>query len=86
VKRAILEKNLAEAEQCIVEGKIYVEAQRASVRKLARDGRDTAQARGILKSLQDTLALFIEDRDRLKNLLSGRKLRSPQPASKSVNS
>jgi hypothetical protein len=73
----MLKKNLAETEQCIVEGKIYVEAQRAMVKKLAIDGRDTTQARHILKTLQDTLALFIDERDRLKKELSGRKLRYP---------
>jgi hypothetical protein len=77
VKRATLEERLAEAEQFIAEGKIHVKAQRAMVKKLATDGCDTEQARHILKTLQDTLALFIEDRDRLKSELSGGKLRSP---------
>ena len=78
VKRAILEEKLAEAERSIAEGKICVKAQRAIVKKLATDGRDTEQARHILKTLQDTLALFIEDRDRLKSELSGGKLPSPE--------
>jgi hypothetical protein len=71
----MLEKNLAEAEQCIAEGKAYVEAQRALVAKLTGAGQETAKAKRILKSLQDTLAVFIDERDQLKGQLARRRSR-----------
>ena len=67
---ARLEQDLAEAEQCITDGKVYVQSQRAIVAKLTRQRQDTEKARFILKTLQDTLAEHIEHRDQLKSQLT----------------
>jgi hypothetical protein len=75
MKCGTLEKNLAEVEECIAEGKAYVEAQRAKVTKLTAAGQETAKAKGVLKSLQDTLAVFIDERDQLKSQLAKCKAR-----------
>jgi hypothetical protein len=76
MNRARLEQDLAEAEQCITDGKVYVKSQRAIVTKLTRQGDDTEKARYILKTLQDTLALHIEHRDQLKRQLSAHEPRA----------
>jgi|HubBroStandDraft_4_1064222.scaffolds.fasta_scaffold769967_2 hypothetical protein len=70
MNEARLSQDLAEAEQCITEGKVYVRSQRAIVAKLTRQAQDTEKARSILKTLQDTLALHIEHRDQLKRQLA----------------
>jgi hypothetical protein len=66
MNRAKLKQELAEAEQCIADGKRYVELQRAIVAKLVKQGHGTEKARSVLKTLQDTLAQHIEYRDQLK--------------------
>jgi hypothetical protein len=76
MNRARLEQDLAEAEQCIADGKVYVKAQRAIVTKLTRRGDDTEKARYVLKTLQDTLALHIEHRDQLKSQLAAHEPRA----------
>ena len=76
MNRARLEQDLAEAEQCIADGKVYVKAQRAIVTKLTRRGDDTEKARYVLKTLQDTLALHIEHRDQLKRQLAAHEPRA----------
>ena len=76
MNRARLEQDLAEAEQCIADGKVYVKAQRGIVTKLTRQGDDTEKARYILKTLQDTLALHIEYRDQLKRQLAAHEPRA----------
>ena len=75
--RARLKQDLAEAEQCIAEGEAYVELQQAIIARLKRQGDDTKKARFILRTLQDTLALHIEQRDQLK-----RQLARPEPRAK----
>ena len=69
MNRARLKQDLAEAEQCITDGKGYVASQRAIVAKLTKQGDHTERARHILKTLQDTLAQYIEHRDQLKRRL-----------------
>ena len=76
MNRARLEQDLAEAEQSIADGKVYVKAQRAIVAKLTRRGDDTEKARYVLKTLQDTLALHIEHRDQLKRQLAAHEPRA----------
>ena len=76
MNRARLEQDLAEAEQSIADGKVYVKAQRAIVTKLTRRGDDTEKARYVLKTLQDTLALHIEHRDQLKRQLAAHEPRA----------
>jgi hypothetical protein len=74
--RAKLKEVLAEAEQCIGDGKVYVALQRAIVAKLAIEGQDTEKARYVLNTLQDTLALHIEHRDQLKRQLAAHEPRA----------
>jgi hypothetical protein len=71
--RTTLTKNLAEAELCIAEGKGDVELQRAAVSRLTREGKNAKQAKHVLRTLRDTLAVFIEERDRLKRQLVKRR-------------
>jgi hypothetical protein len=69
---ARLKHDLAEAEQCIAEGEAYVELQQAIIAKLKRQGDDTKKARFVLRTLQNTLARYVEQRDRLKRQLARR--------------
>ena len=73
MNRASLKQDLAEAKQCIAEGEAYVEFQQAIVAKLKRQGDNTKKARFILRTLQDTLARYIEQRDQLKRQLARRE-------------
>jgi hypothetical protein len=76
MNRARLKQDLAEAEQCIAEGEAYVELQQAIVARLKRQSDDTRNARSILRTLQDTLARYIEQRDQLKRQLARREPRA----------
>jgi hypothetical protein len=76
MNRATRKQELAEAEQCIAEGEAYVELQQAIVAKLKRQGDDTKKARFILRTLHDTLARYIEQRDQLKKQLAAHEPRA----------
>jgi DNA phosphorothioation-dependent restriction protein DptG len=70
MERTVLEDALTEAEQSIAEGKDYVDVQRAIIKRLAKEGQDTTKAKRVLRSFQDTIAVFIEERDRVKRVLT----------------
>ena len=74
--RAKLKELLAEAEQCIGDGKVYVGLQRAVVAKLAIEGQNTEKARSLLETLQDLLALHIEHCEQLKRQLAAHERRA----------
>jgi hypothetical protein len=57
--------NILNLPKHVVEGQKRVEAQVALVVRLERDGYDTAQAKSLLEQFQTTLALQIEDRNRI---------------------
>ena len=63
---AFMRRLLAEAERHVAEGEALVARQRDLIRKLERDGHGTRAARLFLKSLEETQALHIADRDRVR--------------------
>jgi hypothetical protein len=64
----MLMERLSQAER-LAEGKMHVERQRTLVENLALDGHDTTTAAALLQRFEETLALHIEDRDRLAGSL-----------------
>jgi len=70
--RKTIAGQLALAERHVAEGRRHIEMQRNIVAGRERDGHDTALARRLLATLQDTQALHIGDRDRLRRELDRR--------------
>jgi regulator of protease activity HflC (stomatin/prohibitin superfamily) len=69
--RAMLQKHLAQAERHVAEGEAHLARQRALIRKLERDGHGSRAARLFLRSLEETQALHLADRDRVRAELRG---------------
>jgi hypothetical protein len=65
---ATLQAHLAEAERHVAEGKQHIVRQREVLRELERDAHADAapRARELLAKLEETLALHIAGRDRLR--------------------
>jgi hypothetical protein len=71
-----LRQYLAQAERHIARSMVHLARQRALFAELDRDGHDTEEARAILKTLTEALALHERDRERLLGLMSQRKGRA----------
>jgi hypothetical protein len=65
----LLELRLTRSEAFVVQGNHHVERQRQIVAQLERDGHDSTGARELLGTLEQSLALHIDDRDRLRKEL-----------------
>ena len=65
VDRVVARQHLQLANKHVSEGRLRVEAQRALVARLERDGHDTLKAKTLLEQFQTTLALQVESRDRI---------------------
>jgi hypothetical protein len=72
--RAMLQKRLAEAERRVAEGEALLARQRALIRKLERDGHGSRAARVFLRSLEETQALHLANRDRVRAQRRGAQL------------
>jgi hypothetical protein len=68
--RKMLEQHLTRAEQHVTTGERIVARQKAVVAAVDHDGRDTQAARSLLRQLEELLAIFIADRDRLRSELA----------------
>ncbi|MBV9113427.1 MAG: hypothetical protein JOY67_11460 [Hyphomicrobiales bacterium] len=68
--RALLKQHLAQAESDVVLGTGHVERQRQIIAELERDGHDTEEAEQLLRTFEETLALHVEGRDRLRQELA----------------
>jgi hypothetical protein len=64
-RNTFVEHHLALAEKHVAQAQAVVEQQRRIVAELRRDGHDSMLSRQILATLEQTLVLHIEDRDRL---------------------
>jgi len=64
--RATLRLHLTQAEAAVVEGTRHVKRQREILAELHKHGHDTLRAEELLSTFEETLALHIEDRDRLR--------------------
>ena len=68
--RAAIERHLAQAECAFALGPRHLDRQRGRLVELERDGHNTVQAKEPLVTFEESLALHIEDRDRLRNELT----------------
>ena len=62
----MLRRHLARAERHVAEGEVHLARQRELIRKLERDGHGSRAARRFLRSLEETQALHVADRDRVR--------------------
>ncbi|MBV9434173.1 MAG: hypothetical protein JO137_20310 [Hyphomicrobiales bacterium] len=67
--RATNELHLSEAEAHVAEGMRHVENQREIIANLERGGHDTFEAEWLLRTFEDTLAMHVAHRDRLRKEL-----------------
>jgi hypothetical protein len=65
VDRAVARQHLELVNKHVAEGHRRVEAQRALVARLQRDGHDVQQGIALLREFEKTLALQVETRDRI---------------------
>lgn len=65
----MIEDHLAQAERHVAQGERHVAEQRARVHALERDGHDITQSLRLLDRFQESLALHVTDRDRLRKEL-----------------
>jgi hypothetical protein len=65
-QRSLLEKHLTQAELRVSEGVARLVQQRQIIEELAAAGRDTDLANSVLHLLEQTQALHVTDRDRLR--------------------
>ena len=63
---ALMRRHLAQAERHVEEGEAHIARQRDLIRKLERDGHGTRAARLFLRSLEETQALHVADRERVR--------------------
>lgn len=69
MRRAMLEQHLMETEQHITRGEQLIAQQRDIIRRLQRDGRDTAKARELLAALEETQRAHVDARERIQQEL-----------------
>jgi len=67
--REKLQQYLQEAERNVAESTMHVVERNALVVRLERDGWDTANARQLLKLFEESRALYLAERDRLRREL-----------------
>lgn len=67
--RTVLRRHLAQAQRHVEEGETHLARQRELVRKLERGGHGSRAARRFLRSLEETQALHVADRDRARTQL-----------------
>jgi hypothetical protein len=70
--REKLERYLQEAEHNVAQSTMHVVEQNALVVRLERDGRDTADARRLLKLFEESRTLYLAEMDRLQRELEGK--------------
>lgn len=63
-------EHLAQAERHVAEGRHVIEIQQNIIAGLERVGHDSAQARKLLGTLQETQAMHLGERDRLQRELT----------------
>ena len=68
--RAVIERHLAQAERAVALGTRHLDRQRGILVELEREGHNTVQAKELLVTFEESLALHIEDRDRLRKELA----------------
>jgi hypothetical protein len=68
--RAMWQRHLAVAERHVVEAQRHLTRQRQIVAELEQGGYDTTMARALVRQLEATLKLHMEDRDQLQADLS----------------
>ena len=67
---AILEQHLAEAEQGVAVAQRNLIEQRARVAEVEREGHDSEQSRNLLANIENSYALAVAERDRLRHELA----------------
>lgn len=67
--RALLQRNFAEAQDHVLRGMQIIARQHEIIAELERDGHDTARARKLLDQFEQTQALHMAHRDRLRQEL-----------------
>jgi hypothetical protein len=65
--RERLKQHLEQAERHVLKGESCVLRQRELVARLERNGHDTVDAKGLLHQFEELLAVFTQDRDRLRS-------------------
>jgi hypothetical protein len=72
-QRALLEKNLARAEEAVREGRVRCAEQRRQVQELQLTGRSTELAESVLALCEQSLALHELDVERLRKELENHR-------------
>ena len=70
VDREKLQQYLKDAERNVAQSTMHVVEQNALVVRLERNGWDTANARRLLKLLEESRTLYLAERDRLRQELA----------------
>jgi hypothetical protein len=65
-----IREHLSLAERHVSEGAAHVERQRELVKQLQHDGHDTDEALRLLGHLEELLAMYIQNRDRIQTELA----------------
>lgn len=68
--------NLSTTERLVTQGEAHLESQRRIIARLERDGHPTEKARKLLRLFEETQALRVADRDRLREELGKTPARS----------
>jgi hypothetical protein len=71
--RAMLERHLAQAERHVSDGEHTVARQREIVAKLVKDGHDSRMAQELLTQFEQSQAIHVADRDRIRSELAASK-------------
>jgi hypothetical protein len=65
MNRAMLLQHLAVADRHVAQGEAHLARQEALISELDRDGHNTTDAWALLKTMRNTQALHLQDRDRI---------------------
>lgn len=65
-QKSLLREHLEQAERHVAQGEQHIRSQKARIVDLERDGRDTTQARQVLKTFEDSQKMHVADRDRAR--------------------
>lgn len=63
---SLIQVHLALLEEQVAQGERHIERQRDLVELLSRGGYDTADARALLQEFEESQAMHLADRDRLR--------------------
>ena len=68
--RAVIQEHLELANRHVADGEKHVARQKQILAELEREGHDPEQARELLAVFEETLAIYVADRERLERELA----------------